>query len=113
MNLWDQKSIDLVGPACIEFGRGRSGSFGFIAVHGWMDCLHGQRNGRPYVEFTWQGNDECDPASGRGWVRLEKDGTLRGLIYSLQGDNSGFWAVPFGGEAKPVKAGARAKRGTQ
>ena len=38
MDSWDREAIDLVGPAFIEFGKGRSGSFRFIAVDGWMDC---------------------------------------------------------------------------
>lgn len=36
MDLWDREAIDLVGPACIEFGNGHSGSFRFIAVDGWI-----------------------------------------------------------------------------
>ncbi len=36
-----------------------------------------ERDGRPGVEFSWEGNDECDLASGRGWAVLEEDGSLR------------------------------------
>lgn len=93
MDLWDAEAIDLLGPGFIEFGGDRSGSFRFIAVEGWMDCHGGQRDGRPCVEFTWEGNDECDPASGRGWAVLEEDGSLRGHIYFHLGDDSGFRAV--------------------
>ena len=32
--LWDSDALDLVGPAFIEFGEDRAGSFGFIAVQG-------------------------------------------------------------------------------
>ena len=80
MDLWDREAIDLVGPAFIEF-TGEGGQFRFIAVDGWMDCRHGLRNGRPFVDFTWDANDECDPASGQGWVSLQKDGSLTGHIY--------------------------------
>jgi len=45
------------------------------------------------VEFTWEGNDESDPASGRGWAALEEDGSLRGHIYFHLVDDSGFRAV--------------------
>jgi hypothetical protein len=58
-----------------------------------MDCRSGQRDGRPCVEFSWEGNDESDPASGRGWAALEEDGSLRGHIYFHLGDDSGFRAV--------------------
>ncbi len=112
MDLWDQEAIDLVGRAFIEFGKGQSGSFRFIAVDGGMDCRHKERNGRPYVEFTWDGNDDCDPASGRGWARLEKDGSLSGHIYLHHGDDSGFKAIPFQEQAKPSPVtSANAKRG--
>src|SRR5262245_52970342 len=79
MSLWDREAIDLLGPAFIEF-RGNRGQFRFIAVDGWMDCRHGRRNGRPSVDFTWDGNDEGDPASGRGSVLLRQDGSLTGHI---------------------------------
>jgi hypothetical protein len=93
MDLWDAEAIDLLGPAHIRFGKDRTGHFRFIAVEGWMDCHSGQRDGRPYVEFTWEGNDECDPASGRGWAALSEDGSLRGHIWFHLGDDSGFRAV--------------------
>ena len=94
MDLWDREAIDLVGPAFIEF-NGQGGQFHFIAVDGWMDCRHGQRSGRPYVDFTWEGNDECDPASGRGWAKLLKDGSLSGHIYFHHGDDSSFKAISY------------------
>jgi hypothetical protein len=81
MDLGDQDAIDLLGPAFIEFGKERSGPFRFIAVEGWMDCVHKGRNGRPYTEFTRNGNDECDPACGRGWANLHDDGSLSGRIF--------------------------------
>jgi hypothetical protein len=74
--LWDCDALNLVAPAFIEFTEdGSSGSFGFVAVQGEMDCREVERDGRPGVEFSWEGNDECDPASGRGWAGL--GGTAR------------------------------------
>ena len=93
MDLWDPEAIDLLGPGFIQVGADRSGQFRFIAVQGWMDCHHGQRDGRPCVEFTWEGDDDGDPASGRGWAALDEDGSLRGHIYFHLGDDSGFRAV--------------------
>jgi hypothetical protein len=86
MDLWDAEAIDLLGPGYIQFGADRTGHFRFIAVDGWMDCRSGRRDGRPCVEFTWEGNDESDPASGRGWAALEEDGSLRGHIHFHLGD---------------------------
>ena len=58
-----------------------------------MDCREVERDGRPGVEFSWEGNDECDPASGRGRAVLKNDGSLRGRIFFHLGDDSGFTAV--------------------
>jgi hypothetical protein len=65
-----------------------------------MDCRHGQRDGRPCIEFTWEGDDDGDPASGRGWAALEGDGSLRGHIYFHLGDDSSFRAVHAEDEPK-------------
>jgi hypothetical protein len=92
--LWDCDALNLVAPAFIELaGDESSGSFGFIAVQGEMDCREVKRDGRPGMEFSWEGNDEGDPASGRGWAVLEEDGSLRGRIFFHLGDDSGFTAV--------------------
>jgi hypothetical protein len=93
MDAWDVDDADLMGPAFIEFGSRHDGRFRFIAVEGWMDCRYGDRDGRPLVEFTWEGHDEGDPANGRGWAALESDGTLRGHFYLHLADDSGFRAI--------------------
>lgn len=95
MDLWDHEVIDLVGPAFIQFDQDGTGSFRFIAVEGFLDCQYEDTVGRPAVQFTWDGNDECDPASGRGWAALEEDGSLVGHIYFHLGDDSGYRAVRF------------------
>jgi len=107
MELWDQEAIDLMGPAFIEFGKDQAGQLRFIAVEGWMDCRHDQRDGPPRVEFTWDGHDEGDQAHGRGWASLADDGSLRGRIYFHLGDDSGFRAVRFDEESRPVAKTAR------
>jgi hypothetical protein len=54
--LWDCDALNLVATAFIEFAEdGSSGSFGFIAVQGEMDCREVDRDGRPGVEFSWEG----------------------------------------------------------
>jgi hypothetical protein len=93
MELWDQEVIDLLGPAFIEIGPRRRGSFRFIAVEGWMDISRVERDGSAAIEFSWNGSDECDPASGRGWAISGEDGSLTGRIYFHGGDNSAFRAV--------------------
>ncbi len=90
MDLWDREFIDLLGPAFVQFGIDRTGRFRFIAVEGWMDSRHAQRDGRACVEFTWDGQDESDLASGRGWAAIAEGGSLRGHIYLQLGDDSGL-----------------------
>jgi hypothetical protein len=92
MELWEADAIDLVGPGLIEFD-GRSGRFGFIAVEAQLDCRVTVPDGRPCVEFTWEGADDSDLATGRGRAILTDDDTLDGRIFFHLGDDSGFQAV--------------------
>jgi hypothetical protein len=60
-----------------------------------LDCLtgsiHGSSDGNA-VEFTWDGNDEIDEASGDGWAQLQTNGTLQGEISLQNGDDIPFIA---------------------
>jgi hypothetical protein len=54
----------------------------------------------PYQEtarlaFSWEGEDEMDPVSGRGWAIITK-GQLQGRLYFHEGDESGFGAEKDG-----------------
>ena len=93
MELWAKDAIELLGPGMFVFEDEALGEFRFIAVRGWMDCRFAEREGRPLVEFSWQGKDDRDDASGRGWAVIEKNGTLAGRIYIHQGDDSAFTAT--------------------
>jgi hypothetical protein len=95
MDNWDQEAVDLVRPGFIEFDDDRLGELGFIAVTGGLDCRDADRDGRPGVEFSWQGSDEGDDVCGRGWAALNPDGTLEGHIYFHLGDDSAFRAERF------------------
>ena len=91
MEVWDRDAIDLVGPAHIVFGAEGHGSFRFIAVEGQLDCRFAERDGLPFVEFSWTGHDEMDPASGRGFATVEGD-VMGGRIFFHDGDESAFTA---------------------
>lgn len=93
MELWDQDAIDLLGPGFFEFRGDNSGSFRFIAVEAWMDVRPSDRDGRPGVEFSWEGHDDGDRTSGRGWATLAADGTLTGRILFHLGDDSSFLSI--------------------
>ncbi|WP_241998186.1 MULTISPECIES: hypothetical protein [Kribbella] len=94
MSGWDRDAIDLVEPGFIEF-TGGTGRFGFVAVRGWLDCRPVERDGRLGVEFTWEGVDEGDQVSGRGWASLADDETIDGHLFFHNGDDSSFRAKPF------------------
>ena len=97
MDNWDQEAVDLVQPGFIEFDHDGLGSLGFIEVTGELDCREADRDGRPGVEFSWQGSDEGDDVSGRGSAALNLAGTLEGHIYFHLGDDSEFRAERFNG----------------
>ena len=51
--------------------------------------------GGPVAEFFWEGDDEGDQRSGRGWVALGTAGRLVGHVYIHGGDDSGFVCEPW------------------
>ena len=93
MDLWDKDAIDLVEPGFIAF-NGEEGEMRFIAVHAWLDVRYGARDGVPIAEFSWEGVDEGDQRSGRGWAMLGTNGGLIGHIFIHNGDDSGFACSP-------------------
>lgn len=90
--LWDREALDLLGPAFIRFEDDRTGGFQFIAVRGGLDCRFSERGGLPAVEFSWEGDDEGDARSGRGWAIL-REGALEGRLFFHGGDDSWFVAM--------------------
>ena len=92
MEVWRRKDLDLLGPANITFDDDGLGSFQFIAVVGFTDCRFLERDGKPLVEFSWQGRDDRDETCGRGWGVIESDGKLRGRIFIHCADDSAFTA---------------------
>ena len=91
MDSWDLDAIELLGPALLELKANGTGSFGFIAVEGYIDWKPAT-GGSERVEFSWEGNDEGDPVSGRGWAEAAEDGSVCGRIFFHMGDDSGFRA---------------------
>lgn len=95
MSGWDREAIDLTEPGFIEFAGVGTGHLGFIAVRGWLDCRPAERDGRSAVDFTWEGVDEGDQVSGRGWAALVDHESIEGHLFFHLGDDSSFRAVPF------------------
>jgi len=93
MDLWDRDAIDLVEPGFVAF-NGEQGEMRFIAVRAWLDVRYDTRDKVPVAEFSWEGVDEGDQRSGRGWAVLQSDGSLVGQIFFHNGDDSGFTCGP-------------------
>jgi hypothetical protein len=91
MTVWGQDFVDAEVPGYIEFKKNGLGEFQFGYVRCDIDWEETERDDEPAVEFSFQGFDEMEQTSGRGWARLE-DGTLTGEIKFFQGDESGFTA---------------------
>jgi hypothetical protein len=62
-----------------------------VAIEADLDYRGIQREGLPAIEFSFEGSDEGDRISGRGWAILEGE-QLRGRIFMHHGDDSGFAA---------------------
>src|ERR687893_2075010 len=91
MTEWDEDYIHEEVQAFIEFDDEGAGSFQFGYVQGIIDYREGLRDGKPCIEWSWEGNDEMVPAQGRGWAVAEGD-RLDGMIFFHQGDEAGFVA---------------------
>jgi len=74
MDLWDRAAIDLIEPGFVSF-NGEEGEMRFIAVHAWLDVRYDTRNKVPVAEFSWEGVDEGDQRSGRGWAVKDRNAT--------------------------------------
>jgi hypothetical protein len=91
MEVWDQHFVDAEVEGYFEFKSDGLGSFQFGYVTGDIDYRDSTRDGKPSVEWSWDGNDEMDPASGRGWAVIEED-KIHGVIAIHLGDASAFEA---------------------
>jgi|SRR3990172_5560109 len=93
-DLWEPDALDEFGLAHLTFGANRSGELHFIAISASVDYRVGTRDVSPTVEFTWAGDDDGSPISGRGWARRGPDGLI-GRLFIHEGDDAEFVAKPF------------------
>jgi hypothetical protein len=103
MELWTAEDLDLLGPARLTLDRDGLGEMRFIAVEVGLDYRVIERDGQPAIEFSFDGSDEGDRISGRGWAVLESD-ALHGRVFIHQGDESSFVArrAPDAGASRPA-----------
>ena len=91
MEAWDQEYVNMEVPGHFTFERDGMGHFQFGLVQGEMDCRVETVDGRERIEFSWEGQEELDMASGRGWAVIENK-ELHGRIFFHLGDDSSFLA---------------------
>jgi hypothetical protein len=70
MDEWDVEHMEEEGLAFIEFWADQMGAFRFGLSSGNIDYRITERGGQPAIEWTWEGTDEMDPCTGRGWADL-------------------------------------------
>ena len=90
MDNWGSDFLDLVEEAHLTFDGAADGEIAFGALKGFLDVRYGAREGSACAEFSWEGYDENDSASGRGWAAIGTAGRLVGHFYIHNGDESGF-----------------------
>ena len=74
MDMWDQDYINLVTEGHFTFSKDGSGNFQFGAVVGEINYTIEEFNKVERVEFSFEGQDENDPVSGRGRHGRRADG---------------------------------------
>jgi hypothetical protein len=93
VSAWEDEYLDEEVQAFIEFKEHGGGSFQFGYIQGLIDHRTSKRDGKPAVEFSWEGGDAADgtPLTGRGWAVL-KDDELRGMFFIHDMEESEFVA---------------------
>ena len=92
MKMWDEDYFNMEVQAYIKINSNKTGNFQFGLVSGYMDGKIVKYTDGNRFEFTWEGNDECDPAFGYGWIRLKNKRLLEGEFRFHNGDDSTFLA---------------------
>jgi hypothetical protein len=92
MEMWDEDYFNMETQAYIEIQPDHSGDFQFGLVAGSLDGDVERSGGQERLVFTWEGQDEMDPATGSGWMKLTREGEVEGLIKMHLGDRSTFKA---------------------
>lgn len=88
MELWDEGYLNMEEQAYITIDKNGTGKFQFGLVVGSLDGDIVKDDKTERFEFTWEGNDESDSASGSGWLRVQSADTLKGRIAFHEGDRS-------------------------
>jgi flagellar hook assembly protein FlgD len=88
MEMWDEDYFNMEVQAYITIDKNDRGEFQFGLVTGSIDGGVIKNESGEIFEFTWDGSDENDEASGSGWLKLKAKNTLEGKIKIHHGDSS-------------------------
>src|SRR3989338_640193 len=92
MSEWDEEYCNMEVQAFIALDQRGNGEFQFGLVSGEVKGDFIKREGEDVFDFTWEGSDECNAASGDGWMKVANRGIAEGEIRFHDGDRSSFWA---------------------
>ena len=86
METWPRDFVDLVEPGYFRFDEDRLGNLAFGTVRGDIDYRVSDNQTR--VDFSWHGDDDGRPMSGRGWFTLSSANRAKGRLFIHRGDES-------------------------
>ena len=87
---FDADYADMGGPAKLKISTRGTGTMNFGAVEAEIDCKMDELDDR-VLRFTFEGMDEGDQISGRGFCSVTGD-ELMGRVFRHYGDAFGFKA---------------------
>lgn len=90
MEMWDEDYFNMEVQAYIKINDDKTGEFQFGLVQGELDGRIVRNGKKKKFEFTFEGNDENDPISGRGWIILKSKDEIEGEFIFHLGDSSLF-----------------------
>jgi hypothetical protein len=92
MEMWKPDYVDDEVEGFFKFDSDETGKFQFYCVKGVIDYREVMREGKPPVEFSWDGHDGEVLASGRGWAIIDGD-SMEGRVFIHLNLDSAFMAV--------------------
>jgi hypothetical protein len=91
---WDVGDLDLLEPAHLTLETKGRGKLGLLAIEAAPDYRVVQRDGLQAIEFSFEGSDEGNRISGRGWAVLDGE-QLRGRLFFIRATTLGLWRGVF------------------
>ena len=93
MEMWDADYFNMEVQAYLRIGANGIGSFQFGLVSGGLDGEVVKLGKTERFEFTWEGQDEMDPVTGSGWLKMSTPNRVEGRLKIHLEDGSTFIAV--------------------